>query len=296
MDTGIEARDRELSHHVFLQMLGCTFLVRCAHAACRDGIKEHFSCHVVEPWCAPDVVVDCNWQQSSRYLFRARPDAQAGTRLQGVRVHVRGSATADDWSSLDPPLPPFNSDPIRDRFVGLHAAAVVTPNRKGAILLIGDRGAGKSTLSVLLTNEFDCSLLTDETVCIHRRTRVIEPLVIPIGFRNPLGDSQGKTLVQAELACREIATDPVAASHIIFLQPDGSEGCTITPITSAAAFRKSLDHQLDLGCRMDECLLTLAALARTTPAATLRYGSYQALRSCGKEVLHFCGLEQAIRV
>jgi hypothetical protein len=135
---------------------------------------------------------------------------------------------------------------------------------------------------VKLVNERGYEFLTDEVVCIHRRTLIVEPFAIAIGKkRDPLDAGQGKLLVAADKAVRAVATSPVQVSHTIFLSPR-AEGAvkgasTLTNIASDLAFRVFLAHHLDVGSAMDESIITLLNVVENTVVSRLSYQTFEDL-------------------
>lgn len=274
-----------------LSLLGADILVRCKHKSCLDGIALHFSPHVTRGRGTPDVIVDCEWEESGRYLFRTRPDEQAGTPLEGVKVHGPGGVSETDWEPLSPPLPPFDLPPFKDRFVGLHAAAVKSP-QGGGLLLIGERGSGKSTMSVRLANKHGFEFLTDEVVCIHRRTLVVEPFAIAVGLkRDPSDAGAGKRLVAADEMVPTVARAPALVSHTLFLspRPRGVEDAppALERVAPHVVFRNLLAHHLDVGSSMDESLVTLINLAENTVGAQLNYQTFEELLGSDELIMDF---------
>lgn len=298
-------------YRVSLELLGGQLLVRCRYRRCRDGIAEYFSAAVRErPWRTPDVIVDCDWEQAGRYLFRARPDYRDRV-LPGVRVHVAGRLATSDWNSREAPIPPMSVDPFLGRFVGLHAGAVVTP-AGSALVYLGDKASGKTTTTVRLVNDYGCALLTDEAAFVHRRTRIVEPFPRSLGVADeydrsvdqpatdaaPLaGESfrdagaamaagvdreatgrAPKVPRPATVVCREVAAEPAPIGCLGFLTPvPEMTGAVVEPISPTEAVRLMPANQFDVSVSADEGMVTLLTLARRVPAVRCRYGSYQDL-------------------
>jgi hypothetical protein len=238
-------------------LLGCYILVRCKHFSCLEGIRSYFSSSLCEPWRTPDVIIDCDWQEIDRYFFRSRP-IEDGIPLKGVRVHTQKNVMSEDWSFSSPPMPPFALEPFRNRFVGLHGAAIQLDDNK-CLILVGKQGSGKTTSSVELVNKYGYRLLTDETVLVHRRTRLVEPFPRAMGIKDSI--TTEKLALPAKQVCKKIANTPVLATHIIFLEPDSKNSKNdFSLITPATTFVNFLPHHLDVGCNPDEAIATLSAL------------------------------------
>jgi len=275
--------EAELPYQATLSLLGSYILVRCRHKACLEGITEYFSTALCETWCTADIVIDCQWEKAERYLFRARPVEDPIEHLAGVRVHMFGRLALEDWPYKEPPLPPFLLEPFVNRFVGLHAAAVEAPNGKG-LVVVGNQGSGKTTISVDITNNYGCHILTDETTFIHRRTRFVEPFVGPIGLRDK---NSSKRIVPASKVCQRIAMKPVSITHLVFLEAADIQRGELLPIDANTTFRFLLKHHLNVGCTIDEAVVTLLQLSRSVSSALFRYGAYKDLLDAGVPFMDF---------
>jgi hypothetical protein len=282
-----------LPYHLTLSLLGASILVRCKYSACAEGIAAHFSPAVCEPWTTPDIIVDCDWESAGRYLFRARNHVIAEP-LTGVRVHCPGSPGSSDWPYTSPPIPPLVLEPFCNRFIGLHGAAAVAPEGS-CLLLLGERESGKTTVALDLVNEHGWELLTDETVFIHRRSRLVEPFAHAVGLWDSRIKVATKAAVPAVEACRAIASQPALVTHVVCLEHMGGQTHPgLTPITSSQAFRTFLNHHLDAGCRADEAMVSLVQLARAVPAAVFAHGGYADLRRAVPDLIAFaCATQQA---
>ncbi|PTT14806.1 MULTISPECIES: hypothetical protein [unclassified Pseudomonas] len=120
-----------------------------------------------------------------RYLTRTAPNTDC--ILEEVEFKS-GSSQPSKWSSTAPPLIPFNFEGIDSNFFAYHAAAVNAPN-VGTVLLLGNKGAGKSTNSLAFCKSLGWNLLADETCVVRSKDLVIQALL-----RQPQGytvDSEG---------------------------------------------------------------------------------------------------------
>ena len=271
-------------YHQTFFLLGCYILVRCKYQSCLKGITDYFSNSVCEPWCTPDVIIDCDWQEPDRYLFRSRPEKD-GIPLKGVRVHTPKNIANEDWSFSSPPMPPFIVEPFRNRFVGLHGASVKVSDNK-CLIIIGHQGSGKTTSSVELVNNYGCQLLTDETVLIHKRTRLVEPFPRAIGIKS--SKNSNKVALPASTVCSQISSIPALATHIIFLEPNsGNQSNDFSLIKPSETLKKFLYHHLDVGCNPEDATVTLFHLAREIVAASFRYNSYEDLKNSVSTFIEF---------
>ncbi|MFQ5617995.1 MAG: hypothetical protein ACE5FR_03400 [Rhodospirillales bacterium] len=276
-----------------LDLLDTTILVRCRHAACREGIRAHFGPHCRdELWRTPDFVVECDLPEADHDLFRVRPPEESDRPLEGIRVRCFGAAAVEDWTFAYPPLPPFSLAPLKDRFVGLHAACVRTAEGAG-ILLLGDAGSGKTTLSTRLVNEFGGSLLTDELVCLYRRSCLVAPFAIAMGVVREAEDGRlAKVRVAADTVVDAVADGPVSVTHCVFLSRKPGSPPTVEPIRPGAVLRGFVTHHFDIGTESEETLVTLAGLAMRTSCAELTYGTYADLQRSAESIVAFAGANE----
>jgi hypothetical protein len=276
-------------HRVWLRLLGLDILVRCAHEATARDIGRYFaeSARVAAPSRSPDCIVECDWPAAGRYLFRARPEHLPQT-LEGVRVQLPGDPAPVPWRSHQPPVPPVGSRILAGRFVGLHAAAAAHPSGQ-VVLFAGERRSGKTTTAMQLTRGYGWTLLTDETVFLLRRTRVVEPFPRSVGLAARIDQESGrmvsKTFVPVDDVIRRVATEPAQATHLVILEPDPSCGEPALEIVRPSdALAHLLPHHLDVGTSADESFVTLLQLTGKCPSAVFRY----------REPAQLLGLPQAM--
>jgi hypothetical protein len=62
-------------------------------------------------------------------------------------------------------------------------------------------------------------------------------------------------------------------------------GHELVEISPGATLPLLLKHHVEVGCEIDEALVTLAQLARNVPAACFRYGGYESLKEAGDILL-----------
>jgi len=261
------------SHSCSIEILGGYILIKCAHEKCAQEIAQYFSPHICTRLVTPDVVVECDWEKASRYLFRARP-ADAPPRLDGVHVTTL-YGRREPWLSSYPPLPPLTLPPFAGRFLALHGAALVSPGG-GALLILGERGAGKTTLAADLVNSGGYALLTDETAFIHMRTLLVEPFGIPLGFLGSVVDGP-KSLVPAIEAVRMIAKRPAWVTQVVILERGQVNEPRLTALSGPEVLRSMLPHHLDASAGQDEALLTLARLAFQAETYRFTHAGYEHL-------------------
>lgn len=238
------------------EVLGATVLVRCRHQACADGIAEHFGPLAQELWTTPDIVVECDLDEPRRELFRTRP-AGVSENLDGVRVQTAGSERAVPWTKPEPPLLPLDVEPLRGRFVGLHASLVAV-GPQTAVAILGDRGSGKTTLSLTLVADYeDCALMSDEWTFVLRRTTVAVPFPQAVGLPQP---GAGKRWRRADAVAERLELAPRVLTHLVLLVPGGP--ALPEPIDRRTAFAALQAHHLAAGTSRDEAQVTLARIGR----------------------------------
>lgn len=288
MVTQTEVND--FPYTVTLALLGGLIHVRCKYQKCAQQIAEFFPTMASEMWYTPDALIECDWEEIDRYLFRSRP-ADHQEPLKGVRVYTQHCILESDWPYTDPPIPPFMIPPFKDRFVGLHGAAVVFPDKYGAgLLILGVQKSGKSTLTLELVNNQKGQLLTDETIFIHRRTQLVEPFPRPLKIWEYEQDILTPKVVPANQACHHIARNAVLVTHVLFLEPQSSGIQTsFTQISPSDTLPLFLKHHLNTGCCADEAMVTLFQLAQKLSSAVCRYNSHEERMSLVPQIMNFLG-------
>ncbi|MDF2577355.1 MAG: hypothetical protein K0S74_839 [Chlamydiales bacterium] len=259
-------------------MLGAHILFRGLHRRCVDEVSDFFSPFVIEPWCMPDIIIECDWPEIGRYLFRARPAEDKGP-LNGVWVHTHQNLSSEEWNMTDPPFPPFKLAPLSNRFIGLHAAAVQMPDGD-CLVIAGHQKAGKTTTALSLVNKYGGSLLTDEVVLIHRRTTIVEPFLRAVYVWNTAVQNSEKILTPANIACQKVSLLPCRMTKLIFLAPniETTPEQTLTPMQPSDIFQELIQHHLDWGSTKDEAFVTLFQLAKNINAFKFSYQGYEILQ------------------
>jgi len=248
-----------------LSLLGVRVDVRCGHAACAAGIVAFYSASTVPGGLSsPEVVIWCDWARPGRYLFRSRPDDCAGVPLQGVFVQTLRSAR-EPWTWTLPPIPPLASWPFRDRFVALHAAMIRTAAGEG-VLIAGDRGSGKSTAALRVSERLGAQVLCDETTLIHCRTTLAEP------FPHSVGVWRSGRKVQTPITevCTRIAHEAAPINRMLFLKP-GASASRVCRRSRSDALRELLPHHREAGASIGDAMQTLLHLAARTESWSIEY-------------------------
>ncbi len=256
---------------VSLSLLGARVDVRCAHAACAAAIRAFYSASTVSsPSSSPEVVIWCDWEKPGRNLFRSRPEDCAGIPLEGVFVQTLRSARRP-WTSPFPPIPPLASWPFKDRFVALHAAMVQNVAGEG-VLIAGDRGSGKSTTALGVSERLGAQVFCDETALVHCRTTLVEP------FPHSVGVWRNGSKVQTPITevCTRIARKAVPVSRMLFLKP-GASVSRVSRRSRSDALRELLTHHRDAGASIGDAMQTLLHLAAQAESWSIEYTDHHEL-------------------
>lgn len=280
----------KFQYQITLHILGATILVRGVYKELIDGVREHFSAAVIEkPWIAPDVIVNCTWRSADKYLFRSRPPGSP-SRLDGVAVQEVGS-DARDWTSLNPPIPPLDCAVLRNRFFALHAAGVCWEGSACAILL-GHRGAGKSTLSLRLVRETGAALLSDENAFIHRRSILVEPFARAIHEWKYDG-AMHKVATPAISLIPGRISGPSLITHLIFLnKSEKVHEPIIRLLHPSEVFPELICHHLDSECNPDEAVISLLMLSKNIPSIKVTYAGYEQMDEVQKIIRNWLQIKQ----
>lgn len=272
----------EFAYKQCVCLLGVRILICCKHRECLDEINAYFSGVAQQDDVSADLVIYCEHERADRYLFRSRPPTDEGP-LKGVYFQEPGTTIPQPWAvTRYPPLPPLALRAFQDRFVGIHAAAVLDSSHFVA-MLVGERGAGKSSLSRLLVNQFEYSLLTDETAYIHRRSTVMEPLIVATGLCEVLEGKVIKTQHNARTVYRSLASTPGIIKKVLFLQrlPGGKP--ELKRISTSAAFKMLCAQTMDVGSTEEEGFCTIFPIS-CLESKQLVYSDYSQLAEMVHEV------------
>lgn len=257
---------------VRLRLLGVRIDVRCAHPECAEEIASFYSAsHVTGHSSSPEVIVWCESEHADRYLFRSRPDDEAGTPLAGVTVQTLRSPR-QPWIATLPPIPALASWPFKDRFVALHAAAVRTLDGT-CFLIAGDRGSGKTTAALALADRLGAAVLCDETAFVHCRTAVVEPFPHAVGIWR----DDRKVRVPITDVCQTVASDPALIGQLVFLQRREGQSPRVSRLPKAQALRFLLDQHRDGGAPIGDAIQTVMHLADHCEASLIDYSATEDL-------------------
>ena len=262
-------------HYTALDILGCIVAVEGTHEALVDGVNSYFQAHVLnELWATPDVIISCDWEKAGRHLFRSR-ECSFGEPLTGVFAVLPGQ-TATTWIHNSPPIPPFCLPPIEKRFFGLHAAAVSFPLLNRCVVIVGPKGAGKTTISLDLTNNHGGELLTDENAIFHLRTRLVEPFARMIHrVMQADGGTVRLDIPAKDAVCGRIGK-PSMATDVIILDSNSSR-FTVNALSRNAFFSLLVKNVVDCCSSYEDVLMSLARVTREVRGISISYTSYMEL-------------------
>ncbi len=213
-----------------------------------------------------------------RYLYRC----QAADRIQdlGIDIRQRGSDW-EPWLRTDPVLIPYGFPELTNRFCALHAASVVNPKGGGATLLLGERGTGKTTLSLRLAKKFGWPLLSDETTVIDNWSNMVWPLLrTPLvcagqdqsdHFKKPMSEEEMKSgIVRGGISHVEQIVELVSIPGLT--KPKVTR-VHDPMIALSCVFR----HDRAFGSKAAIVSRTFADLVRTTRTVQIMHGGYEQL-------------------
>lgn len=265
--------NKEFTYILDLKILGVFIQIRAKFNKFIEGVRDYYSSSVIiEPWSSPDIVIYCEWTESSPFLYRARP-INTGTVLEGIFIQEAGEEPYA-WASLNPPLPPMETNIFRNKFIGLHSAVVSWKNGLCA-LLIGHRESGKSTLSYELAKNNKAYFLSDENALIHCRTKLVEPFARPLHIWSKQADGK---LSKSPIPITEVKGINLGSeclvTHLVFLNKIDESSVNVTSMSEYEAFKKLIPHNLDFGSETEESLISLMHLVKNTECIELTYAGF----------------------
>ena len=260
---------------LWLRMFGTLILLRCKYIACKNGIEQFYDPFVCSPSRTADLLVECDWREAGPYLFRARPESEQEL-LEGVRFQLSGQQVLSNWESRDPPLPPMDLEPFRNRFVGLHGGAVIRKWDGKCLAFAGARSSGKTTLCRELDKLGDYSIIADETLLIHRRSKIAQPFPKATAIRLNAAVEK-KKLISASEAFVSLADAPSEISLFLLLERTTKECAGIDKLTALEAGHRILQHQVRAGTSWSEGMLTLLDLVTNVQCYHFRHSDYREL-------------------
>lgn len=263
---------------VVFDFFGTLTRVVFKYEACADGVARYYeSCVANDVGRTVDVVIEVDWPAADKYLFRARPETADGTDLDGVRVREFGDRAMQSWTSRFQPLPPFNGRTMRNRFVGLHAGTAVLPDGQ-AILVVGERGAGKSTFIREVCRTGSVAFGGDESCVLVAGTAITLPFPHAISLVDPDDIAAPKQYHPAASTFGNIASSAAAVQSIIVVERDDHGDGRIRPMAKSRAFTHLVSAHRDFGVPAHVGLATLYDLLSSVDVRWLRWRDVADLR------------------
>jgi hypothetical protein len=160
-------------------IFGHHFCLLTDNAEISDFLHDALEKHIVNiPSTNASIFIRIPWMPEAkrRYLTRTAPSKDA---ILSEVFLSRDGIEFVSWNDTAPPLIPYQLPEIAGNYFAYHAAAVNIEG-VGAAVLLGNKGAGKSTNSLALCREPGVQLLTDET-CVIKKF----PLLVSALLRQP---------------------------------------------------------------------------------------------------------------
>jgi hypothetical protein len=200
---------------------------------------------------SPDLVVEVGPGADLEKLHRSVPDSRADVWVTDARSGRRSPGSADL-----PVLPPLQADAFAGRHCALHAALIEGP--WGAVVVCGERRAGKSTTALTAQRLGLGSVLTDELVVLDR-TGDAWGVPLPIRERTASGRPS------RPLSPTAVGATPVRVAHVVVLTPrekGHGEGSVVPMSTGGDALRLVSPHIRPLDTTLGEATCMVLELLR----------------------------------
>ena len=270
------------------EMLGIRVQVQFACQRTQLRVADHLSAHLHPPQeQSPNILVRLTEPLEDdrfRYLFRAQPEGVV--QGMGAFIFYHGLADWEPWNHADPVLIPYAMPALRDRFVALHAASVVSPRSGRATLLMGQKCAGKTTTALDLNKKYDWPMLTDETAVIDAWSKQCWALMRPPHVTNayPANRVTKAYIGHDEMADINVATDPAPIARIVeLIQAPGLNAPYVEKIdTTDAKVATTFAHTLAFGSAAGTVARTVMALSQKAEVMRVMHGGFPQLTEVAK--------------
>ena len=273
------------------ELLGLRIQVQFACLRAQAAVEAYLNAHqrpITEE--SPDICIYLAEPLETdrfRYLFRTQPANQV--QDLGITI-LHPGGTWQRWQHPEPILIPFALPQLRNRFTALHAGGCVNPSTGKATLIMGKKGAGKTTISFCLAHQFSWPLLSDETAVIDIWSRMAWPLVRPLQVLLPSTSGEcSKT--QIDTTKLPIA-DLSRINRIIELVhvPGLKQPKTVTLKEPMAALATLCRHSIEFGSERHVVSRCLAKLCSSCTVLQTLHGGYHHL----KRIAHDLGATDVI--
>ncbi|WP_343177660.1 hypothetical protein [Pseudomonas sp. 4810-S13] len=277
----------EVTYSIGYELLGITFQLTTDDHEMKLHLEEVLEKHVAfNKSKAIDIEIFIPFIEPNkrRYLTRTAPDS--ASILANIQFSY-GARPRCHWSSTAPPLIPFNTEAIDGKFFAYHAAAITAPTM-GTVLLLGNKGAGKSTNALALCKERGWSLLSDETCVVRSRDLVVQALL-----RQPHGYTVDAQNIARKSVLRfsdnlwlktEKEGAPILAVELILIPgivKPHSEEVTDKKIATQILTR----HQLQFGGTPESAQGCSRALADAVKLVQIYHGGYLSFSSVQEHIV-----------
>lgn len=207
-----------------------------------------------------------------RYLTRTAPDVDCILN----EIEFNNGMSMASWQDKAPPLIPFSVAGIESEFVAYHSAVFNVPD-KGAIMLLGNKGAGKSTNSLALCKSLGWSLLSDETCVVRSKDLAIQALLRqPHGYKIDEGGVVRKSVLKfSENSWINTQREafPIIACELIFIP--GVATPHIEKVSDQKIGQKILGrHQLEFGSSVEAAQFCNSNLVEKVDLYQVYHGGY----------------------
>ena len=273
------------------ELLDTVVHVRTACLATAQAAQAMVEKHTlpVLPWI-PDVCLDLGEIEASSYRYLTRQLPDRAVQPLPVRYRLPGASWMQ-WSFLTPPLIPFCLPGLGERFLALHAAALSWADHEHGLILMGRRGAGKSSMALRLCRHRGTKLLSDENAVVDLRSLRLRALLRqPHGY---VSDGQGNHAK----ACLRFADNPwiqvsdhvrpawlIELVHVPGLSSPRVQRC----LAPAAAVQIASCHLLAFGASNKACLQALLKLCALHPVYQIYHGGHAQFDEVERLIVHLC--------
>lgn len=188
-----------------------------------------------------------------RYLFRTRPYS---IPLNGCFIKNENDKIVP-WESLSPPIPPYDSDAFKNKYLAFHAGAV--SNNEKSYLIIGKRGSGKTTAVTRLVNQHNFNLLTDETAIISKNSLMVHSFPRMFHPRVKVNGKIEKTKIRADRVVKSIERNSKTLDMIFILKKSDIQ--RVTKLNSMNSCYHLLEGFQYAGTELKSSLSTITRLS-----------------------------------
>jgi len=168
---------------------------------------------------------------------------------------------------------------------GTHQIGLAKRVKLGVIIL-GNKGAGKTTTILKLMETGSFSFMGDETTHIIKRTPIIHafPKVINLISQPTDGGERIKNWVRPEKLFNDIFKDFCRASFLFFLGKAKQNSVRIEKLSTNKAIENLLQHHVDVGSSFDEAINTIILMAIKCDSYLIHHNGFSSLDEVALEI------------